>query len=805
MKINIRKYLLLGFALLNLTAADAQKNSPKGKQPLTYQAFYKQDMKKYGDELVVYVKDNKYYLEVPQRLLDTNLLASAIIVEGPWRGTSATSTDLVRFTLGRDNTLDVMQNFLSDRIDEEAADAGLVAALKSSSMQPVKHSFPIHAFTADRKGYILDITKDVTASGFLFDFSNRQWVNRPVANRSRVDSIYTIGHGLKFICMHSQSDKMPGGMGQPPKEYHQTVRIERAIQILGNSTMPVRKADSRVGYASIKFNEFGDGNGPIKKEAIIRRWKLQPKAEDMARYLSGEPVEPEEPIVVYFDNTFTPGYRKAAHQAVADWNKAFEKAGFKDALKVIDGEPEAHWLYHAIVCTLGGMELEKTNTVSDPETGEVQAANLIFSTLIDHQVLSAQIDLGAYDPLVYSAKEADVRHQISRVNFSRQLGAVFGLIPNMMGSSAYTTSQLRDGKFVKEHGISASVMDAFPVNFVVQPGDKIDFEDLFGRVSHYDAWAINYGYRLFADKEAEKKGLKEIVMESKDNKLLAFYNITWPSAPTMKDDLAADELAAIRLALQNIKAQSATLEKVTSTIHPEYDNWYVYWKFFKPMTDKYMNFIKQAFNYIGDMQVRPVAKGYNNEHYAYRPYADQLEAIKLIEEFAFNGTPEWMKNTPMFAESGYNGESTMNLLMGTVAAGFSNGGILNYLLLTEKNNPGKKVYTADQYIKDGNRNIFCNFSASQKVNSQRRIAQFCYAENLIKSFRSIDYTKTTGDFPALMQVQMKKVLKEVERLSKSHADASSRNHYLGLSVYMKRELQKPEEKKEKKESQSNKK
>ena len=70
----------------------------------------------------------------------------------------------------------------------------------------------------------------------------------------------------------------------------------------------------------------------LKKVTLATRWRLEPKKQDVEKYLSGELVEPEKPIVIYIDPA-TPGkWVPYLVQGINDWQQAFEGAGFKNAI-----------------------------------------------------------------------------------------------------------------------------------------------------------------------------------------------------------------------------------------------------------------------------------------------------------------------------------------------------------------------------------------------------------------------------------------------------------------------------------------
>ena len=198
---NMKRYILLGLFLLlgaamQLSAQEkkAAPAAPNAKQPLAYEAFVKQGMRKIGEVLPIYTNDKQYYLEIGKEDLSRDLLVSGVIVKGPWCGQSSAVTDRIRFVLGKENTLDVMQEVWDARIDSTLSDPSLVEAFEASNMPSVKFSLPIFAYGKDKNSYIIDITKDVTSAGKLFAFPDLLWVNRPVANRLTVDTVCPVLH-----------------------------------------------------------------------------------------------------------------------------------------------------------------------------------------------------------------------------------------------------------------------------------------------------------------------------------------------------------------------------------------------------------------------------------------------------------------------------------------------------------------------------------------------------------------------------------------------------------------------------------
>ena len=96
--------------------------------------------------------------------------------------------------------------------------------------------------------------------------------------------------------------------------------------------MQSRHADPRVGYYSENYKIFSDAQQKVEDKNFIVRHRMEPKQEDMQRYLKGELVEPKEPLVFYVDPATPKQWRPYIIAGINDWNEAFKAAGFKNAI-----------------------------------------------------------------------------------------------------------------------------------------------------------------------------------------------------------------------------------------------------------------------------------------------------------------------------------------------------------------------------------------------------------------------------------------------------------------------------------------
>lgn len=798
MNISNIKTILLAVALVATPLlASAQDNKPATdkspaapvKTPKTFEAFCDKNTTTTSGTFNIYRKAQNTYLEIGEQMLGKEMLASGVIVKGPWMGTASAITDLITFSKGHGHTIDIRKVKCGEKAEGE-----LAKAVENSGLQTVMHSYPVVAYAKDRKGYIIDITKDVEATGKLFAFPNLQWVNRPVAGRSGLDSIHHIKDGVRFEATHSQTDYMPAmQMGGTGYDKHNTVRIDWTLQMMPERKVLMRKADKRVGFSTVTMNDYDLDPSRTRAVSYIRRWDLQPKAADVARYKAGQLVEPEHPIKVYIDSTFHSSLRSSAIRGVEEWNKCLEKAGFRNALVVCEGMPESMFAYHQIVLTYA-LVLGKVQSVTDPRTGEIVCAmGAISDSDLGRRTKDFQLMLGACYPTAFNSDRQTVREELCRFQVAELMGQMLGMVPNLGGSMAYSVSQLRNAQWLASHGISASVTDPMAFDYVVQPGDNIPLRSLFSKVSEYDEWATEWAYRQYpgASADEEKAALAEIAMRAKGNAALRFVPASKKGYMASKTDLSSDKLAAAELSNKNLQLILPKLESYVNALDDE-DAWYLYWEYAPNVYANYSLNVLQALDYIGSITREPVIAGYNDNPWEICPKQMQQKAMDFIVSYAFAGKPKWMDEPTLKRIAGYNGDEVMRLLCNNLALRLCNGELMANLMESEMR-LGNKAFTLDDMNRSIDHSVFLDFSSAKPVGSLTASAQFSFVKQYVEAFKKIRDGKLTDPLSLYMAARMEKVRKAVKRLSRSHADMASRNHYLSLEVYMNNRLAKKAE------------
>ncbi len=170
------------------------------------------------------------------------------------------------------------------------------------------------------------------------------------------------------------------GRMSPPGSYDKKM-VHFSFWRLPRSDYRPRIADDRVGYF-LTANQ--DWSKPTEARDLfnryIDRWHLVKRDPKLAL------CEPRQPIVFYIEKTVPVRFRRAVHDGIWEWNKAYEKVGFSNAVVVrqqtddnewkdLDPEDMRYSFFRWIVTGAGfAMGPHRAN----PFTGQIYDADIIF-------------------------------------------------------------------------------------------------------------------------------------------------------------------------------------------------------------------------------------------------------------------------------------------------------------------------------------------------------------------------------------------------------------------------------------------
>ena len=319
---------------------------------------------------------------------------------------------------------------------------------------------------------------------------------------------------------------------------------------LPETPMAPRRTDPRLGHFDQSFTDFGSDDKANTRVHYLTRWRLEKK--DPAAALS----EPVKPITYWMDKNIPVKYRPAVEAGILEWNKAFEKIGFKNAVVVKQQPDDADWddmdADHASIRWFTGSDVGFAigPSHSDPRSGEILDADIGMSdvfvrgarifigeqasptsappVLPGHhqdaadmcsyaQEAGAELDfamdlLEARGDIAPDSPEADaLAMAYVKDVIMHEVGHTLGLKHNFKGSTTVTQAQLKDKAWTDAHGLSNSVMDYLPFNIPLMGEAPTNYVDT--TLGAYDYWAIEYAYKPIAAGE-EKAELDKIASRS---------------------------------------------------------------------------------------------------------------------------------------------------------------------------------------------------------------------------------------------------------------------------------------------------
>jgi len=561
------------------TAAKPAAASVGTAQPKPFAEVIK-DARQTEGFFTVWQKDEKVWLEIRPDQLDKPFFLSTVLSKG------LAQLPFVPGLLGDYNVASFR------RIGNQVQMLAVNTRFRAPEGSPLRHavnavsdsllgSVPVaSADHPERKSFLIDanalLLGDIPGVATLIETAFRLPYALDRANSS-IDRVH-VSKDLAAVAvnLHYAVPKLPAPPATPPAQGAPRPTPPRAIPdprsfFLGiqyrltplpETPMPVRVADERVGYFVTEYRDLGTDYSKDSRTRVIDRWRLEKKDADA-------PVsEPKEPIIVYLDRNIPGDLRPAVEAGVLEWNRAFEQAGFRNALVVRQQPDDADWdvleRRHLAVkwfvdSSTGGTSAIGPSQV-DPRTGEIlYGAALIpelwvrfygsrFGEVLPPRVQGQPGRAGdphragesctfAYDALEQASFAFELmasRGQLVRDSAAarefvlaaikevvmHEVGHALGLRHNFKASAAYEAAKLQDPGFTAANGLSASIMDYVPENIPAESDRQVGAVQM-GTIGEYDRWAIEFGYRQFAPGE-EAVALETLASRSATDPKLAY-------------------------------------------------------------------------------------------------------------------------------------------------------------------------------------------------------------------------------------------------------------------------------------------
>ena len=681
----------------------------------------------------VYTKKDKYYFEVPDSLIGSEMLMvtrvskASVSLPSSLRGTKL-NEQVLRWEKKNNNFLlreSSYVNYANDSLP-------INQAVTNSNFEQILFKFKIEARNDSLRSNLIDVTSlfssDVKPLGYPQSSRKSSKISSLDTKLSFIESIksYPKNIEIRHVKTYRSSDTESGTL---------SMEINNSMILLPKKPMKKRYFDQRVGWFTVSQTDYGIDNQEAKTVKFLQRWRLEVKDEDIEKFKAGELVEPKKPIIYYIDPATPKKWRKYLKQGVEDWQIAFEAAGFKNAIIAKDPpskEEDPDWspedVRYSVIRYIASPILNASGPrVSDPRSGEIIESDInwyhnvmkllrnwffIQTSVINENVRSPEFD-------------NETMGRAIRFVSAHEVGHTIGLPHNFASSNAYPVDSIRSKTFTKKYGIAASIMDYARFNYIAQPGDE--GVSLVIDIGPYDKYSTMWGYKPIFDlsAEEEKPILNKWITEKADNPMYRYGESGIdPSAQT--EDLGDDAIKASNYGIENLKRIIPNLINWTTEDGKDYEDLqYMYGQ----VASQFSRYMGHVTTNVGGVYQQFKTSDQDGPVYSHVDKSYQKNCVKFLNQNLFD-TPIWMIDENILNKIQFTGAlDRVRGLQSSYLNRLLDFGRLARMIENEALN-GRNSYTINELMLDLKNGIFSELNDNSNIDIFRRNIQRAFIQRL---------------------------------------------------------------------------
>jgi len=816
------------------TAPTAARSAPATtNQPKPYKEVITDKAVSHKGLFTVHKIEDKWYFEIPDSILGRDILISTrygkTASSGNYGGEQV-NLQTINWIKGPSHTL-FMKVLTIVNVATDSTQP-IAQAVTNSNMDPIAAAFEVKAYgkgSDSSATTVIDVTDFFKGDNQVVSLTpgiKRRFNLAAIAgDRSYIESIHTYPINTEIRTVKtftaSPAPAAPVAGGRAPSGSLPAADVTGAVTIELNSSFlllpktPMRKRlfDPRVGFFASEFTTYGDDQQRVEETRFIHHWRLEPKDEDIEKWKRGELVEPKKQIVYYIDPATPKKWRPFLIAGINDWQAAFEKAGFKNAI-VGKEWPENDTTmsledarFSVIRYFASDIENAYGPNVADPRSGEILESHIGWY----HNVMKLvhdwyMIQTAAVDPRARKMKfDEALMGDLIRFVSSHEVGHTLGLRHNMGSSSRTPVEKLRDKAWVEANGHTASIMDYARFNYVAQPEDNITWKGLYPRIGDYDKWAILWGYKGIPDtrnEEEDKKILNKWVIDSlSSNPRLWFggegQNFD-PRAQT--EDLSDNSVKASEYGIKNLKRILPNLPEWTKEEADQYDNLE---EMYSQLVGQFSRYMGHVVKNVGGIQETFKSVEQSGDIYEVTPKATQKGAVDFLNRQLF-ATPTWLLNKDILNKFANPGSADqVSTVQANVLKGLLSSSRL-YRMSTCVSRYGSAAYGVDEMMADAKKGVWGELAAASPIDIYRRNLQKVYVDALVNLLNATPPAIPAGlppgllllfggdikntDVPSIARAQLVDLRSEIQAAAPRETDKLSKYHLQDLAERIKEAL-----------------